>query len=556
MAGLQDPFLAHLTVIQVTALICAFAAWARNSGTWGGSSCIQALSAIRHTFRSNFHDFSAFNSPTVTTLRKSLLLTDRFDEARSNRQNRLPFSLDMVADAARRSASSHDLPTIMTGTAINIASLMLLRVSEYALSSATTDTFLASDHRILASNVLYYTYESALPLSSQQLNAQRKTRRDDHKLKSVSLTLASSKADTSGEGVTFVFNAEDFDMEDPATVINMLQRWTYLANHAANDPLFSFREEHASSTTTITHLTATSVSDELRRVAILHHIPAHQLARVTPHSIRIGMATHLHNLGVTTTVILQMGRWSSKSTAAPKYQRLSAGACAIVARSTSGNAIRTAHNSTNTLQSLVRPEQHSRVFEATSSKRQRFLQSTSTTAIHCSQPSTNPVATRYTLTHANSLPCSYTRVSNNPVAASSADFHDPSQPAGRISLKSLSLASNNNLVSATATPDFHDLQQRPSSNYLPLALTSTASTNRTPSCNLQLTTVFTDKHPKQLQQHTTTHSSNSASDYVIASAVPCPTHGHSTINLPTKPLPLKKRLTSPLPGGLRLRSIP
>ena len=490
----------------------------------------------------------------------------------------------MVTDAARKSASSHDLPTVMTGTAINIASLMLLRVSEYALSSATTDTFLASDHRILASNVLYYTDESALPLSSQQLSAQRKTRRDDHKIKSVSLTLASSKADTSGEGVTFVFNADDFDMDDPATVINMLQRWSYLANHAANDPLFSFREEHTPSsstttTTTITQLTATAVSTELRRVAILHHIPAHQLARITPHSIRIGMATHLHNLGVTSTVILQMGRWSSKSTAAPKYQRLSAGACAIVARSTSENATRTAHNSTNTLQSLVRPEQHSRIFEATSAKRLRFLHSTSPTAIHGSRPSTNPVATRDTHTHANnSLPCSYTRVSNNHVAATSADSHDLSQLPRKISLIAQSLASNNNLVSATATRSIHDLPQRTSSNYLPIALTNPVSATATrsihdlphrpssnylpialtptPSCNLQLSTVFTDKYSKQLLQHTTTQSSISAPDYVTASAVPSPTHGHSTINLPTKPLPRKKRLTSPLPGALRLRSIP
>jgi len=385
-AGFADPYLTTIPTISVIAVICAFAAWARHSGTWGGSTCIQALSAIRHSFRSTFHDFSAFNSSTVSTLRKSLLLTDRFDDARANHLNRLPFSLDMVSDAARASSASNNMITIMTGTAIQSASFMLLRVSEYATASAATDTSVASDHRLLASNVLFYTTNDHRPLTTQQLNAQRRARKTDHIIKSVTFTLASSKADSSGDGVTFVYSAEDFDANDPATFINMLQRWAYLANHSDDDPFFSFRDRAG----TVTHLTATSVTSELRRIATIHLIPSHQLNRVTPHSIRIGMATHLHNQGITTTVILQMGRWSQKSTAAPKYQRLSVGACAQVARSTSAEIVRSAHTSAHTVQSLVRPAHFDKVLRATAKKRQQRTDSTSSTpppSTH--QPPTN-----------------------------------------------------------------------------------------------------------------------------------------------------------------------
>ena len=61
LCGFLDPFLPHLSYRDLIVFICNFAAWARTDGRWGGSTTIQALSAIRHTFRSQFCDFTPFN---------------------------------------------------------------------------------------------------------------------------------------------------------------------------------------------------------------------------------------------------------------------------------------------------------------------------------------------------------------------------------------------------------------------------------------------------------------------------------------------------------------
>ena len=57
--------------------------------------------------------------------------------------------------------------------------------------------------------------------------------------------------------------------------------------------------------------------------------------------------------------------------------------------------------------------------------------------------------------------------------------------------------------------------------------------------------------PTTYPYHHTTHSSESALDSVIASAVFIPTQGHPSTIITN---PRKKRTTSPLPGGSRLRS--
>ena len=93
------------------------------------------------------------------------------------------------------------------------------------------------------------------------------------------------------------------------------------------------------------------------RVARLHNIPESELYRFTPHSIRIGMATHLHNMGMTTLMILQMGRWSMKSSAAPRYQRLGQGVCSMAAATMRRSNRSKAHTSEDTLKFLIRPHQ-------------------------------------------------------------------------------------------------------------------------------------------------------------------------------------------------------
>ena len=54
-----------------------------------------------------------------------------------------------------------------------------------------------------------------------------------------------------------------------------------------------------------------STAEENRTVGRLHHIPEDQLYRLAPHSARIGMGTHYHNIGLwSDTMIENVGRWA------------------------------------------------------------------------------------------------------------------------------------------------------------------------------------------------------------------------------------------------------
>ena len=334
LSGQIDEFIRDLTsILEKTLFICAWAAWIRASGRWCGDTTIQGLAVVRTLMIHNFVDHSVFDSAPIKALRRSLSLTDWFEEARENKEGRLPYSLDMVHTSAMTAVLSNDLRVIMTGTAISTASLLLLRIGEYGEPPSGSEP----DHRLVSKNVGFYIKGNQSPLTPQQLRSHAIATGGGLNLadqvESVSLTLAGSKTDKKRHGVTFSFARDDFDMDDPTNAISMWTRWACVVDHDDDDPFFSYR----GGAECRTDLSAARVTEELRRVGRLHHIPEHQLYRLTPHSIIIGMATHLHNIGVTTMVILQMGRWSPKSSAAPRYQHIGKGACAQVAASTTRN---------------------------------------------------------------------------------------------------------------------------------------------------------------------------------------------------------------------------
>ena len=329
LTGQYDAYISDLSPREKLTFVCAWAAWAREGDRWSGHTCIQALSAIRTLFIQHLADHSVFDTDTVKQLRRSLSLTDYFAEASANKEDRLPFGLDMVRTAAERSLASQDMSIVMLGTAITLAFLLLLRVGEYG--EAPTNG--SPDHRLMSNNVAFYIIGVQTPLTPSQLRAYSSTITTPIilQVRSVSITLAGSKTDKKRNGVTFSFERDDFDMDDDTNAIAMLTRWACLVHQRDTDPFFSFRRDTGGDRC---DLSAQTITAELRSVALIHHFKESDLYRFTPHSIRRGMATHLHNLGITMTVILQMGRWSPRSTAAPRYQLLGRGACSQVAATT------------------------------------------------------------------------------------------------------------------------------------------------------------------------------------------------------------------------------
>ena len=349
LRGQDDVFLSDLSMAEMTKYICAFAAWALSKGVWSGETIIQALSAIRHTFRSEFKDFTVFASDSIAALRKALRLTDWWNEAKRNRKKRLPFTMDMMTTAAQTAALSSDPVKVMVGTAINMAATVLLRASEYSRTSGPGNAS-APDHMLRSRNVSFFVEGAQAPLTPNQLRLR--SLQQLTKVTSVSLTIAGSKTDPGRDGTMFSFKMVDMDQDDPTNSIAMWTRWACFTEHLDDDPFFSFR----TSRSVIVELRPDDITKEIRRVASAHGIPDRELYRFTPHSIRIGMATHLHNMGMSALMILQMGRWSINSSAAPRYQRLGQGVCSMAAATMSNANRGKGHTSEDTLRTLVRPE--------------------------------------------------------------------------------------------------------------------------------------------------------------------------------------------------------
>lgn len=349
LRGQGDYFLEDLRPKDKLVFVCAWAAWAREGGKWCGHTVIQGLAAVRTLFIQNLSDHEVFESETIKQLRRSLNLTDYFSDAKENPEGRLPFGLDMVRTAALRATTSDDKDVVMLGTAIVVAFVLMLRIGEYGECPKPD----SPDHRLTSNNVAFYVRDRHTPLTPSQLKDYSRTLKIPilETVRSVSITLAGSKTDKKRQGVTFSFEREDFDMDDETNAIAMLTRWACLTTQADEDPFFSYRPSRGGSGRV--ELTAEAITKELRSVAVEHHFEEKDLYRFTPHSLRIGMATHLHNMGITNTVILQMGRWSPRSTAAPRYQQLGRGACAQVARTTRTSEARLGQSSEDTIKTLT-----------------------------------------------------------------------------------------------------------------------------------------------------------------------------------------------------------
>jgi hypothetical protein len=352
MCGRRDVFLSDMTPSDVIAFICAFTAWARSEGTWSGETIIQSLSAARHMFRINYKDFTVFSSDSLTALRKALRLTDWFDEALRNDKLRIPFTMDMMNTSAGCGHGSDDPHTVMVATAIKVAAALLLRASEYTRTSGKTT--LTPDHMLRSNNVAFFLKNTTLPVSASQLRKLRLSRPASQSIvTSVNITIIGSKTDVIRNGTVFNYSQDDMELDDPTNLIAMLERWAVLVNHNDTDPFFSYPQE---STGTLKELHAEDITRELRRIARLYNFPESELYRFTCHSIRIGMATHLHNLGIDSAVILKMGRWSAKSSAAARYQRLGPGVCSIVAKAMTREGVRKGQTASDSIKTLIRPK--------------------------------------------------------------------------------------------------------------------------------------------------------------------------------------------------------
>ena len=347
--GYDDPILRDMPEQQLTAFICAFAAWARSDGRWSGETVIQGMSAVRHTFKCNFRPYTAFRSDVVSSVRTALRFTDMIDEARQNKEGRLPYTVGMMQDSRDRAVASDDLALIMIITGLMTSQMVLLRISEYGQKPKDN----APDHRMRTTNVVIFVKGKATPMSTNDFYkyAKKKGGEADKLVETICFTVPGSKTDKKRAGLTFAFEAEDFEMEDNTNSISMWVRWIMLANPAQGELFFSLRQPR---TGELFVMSQDMVSTEMRTVGRLHHIPEDQLYRLAPHSARIGMGTHCHNIGLSDTMIENMGRWAKGSTSAPKYRLMGAGVCTAIAKAVARSNTSKGQTTANLLKTTIR----------------------------------------------------------------------------------------------------------------------------------------------------------------------------------------------------------
>ena len=68
----------------------------------------RGMSAVRHTFKCNFRPYTAFRSDVVSSVRTALRLTDMIDEARQNKEGRLPYTVGIMMQGSRDKAADSD----------------------------------------------------------------------------------------------------------------------------------------------------------------------------------------------------------------------------------------------------------------------------------------------------------------------------------------------------------------------------------------------------------------------------------------------------------------
>ena len=348
LSGYDDPIMWNMTEQQLMSFICAFAAWARNDGRWSGDTVIQGLSAVRHTFKCNFRPYTAFRSDVVSSVRTALRFSDMFDEARENKQGRLPYTVGMMQTSRDRAVDSDDLALIMVITGLMTSQMVLLRISEYGQAPKK----LAPDHRMRTTNVVIFIKNKVTPMTTNEFYeyAKKQGGDADQLVETICFTVPGSKTDKKRAGITFAFEAEDFDMEDNTNSISMWVRWIMLANPAQGELFFSLRQPRTGELFVITQ---DMVSTEMRTVGAIHQIPEDQLYRLAPHSARIGMGTHCHNIGLSDTMIENMGRWAKGSTSAPKYRLMGAGVCTAIAKAVARNNPLKGQTTANLLKTAV-----------------------------------------------------------------------------------------------------------------------------------------------------------------------------------------------------------
>jgi hypothetical protein len=224
------------------------------------------------------------SSVAVLKARSSLAILCRQRKA-EREVGSLPATLDLIERfKAARSVSNFRNKGVYT--AMRLAHLLLLRVSEYTVTPA--------DHFLRAQDVTFVFAGRRRP--SHALDPSDRI----EEVIGVLIDVRSAKNDKSGQGHRFYFRRDALPTSAGTCIASLLFEWASLSDLRNNQSFFTYRS--------IWRLRSEDISSALKSVAATVGLDPD---RFHPHSLRYGGASTLAAANVPTYMIQKLGRWKS-----------------------------------------------------------------------------------------------------------------------------------------------------------------------------------------------------------------------------------------------------
>lgn len=251
------------------------------------------LAGVSYALRCQGEDVNFLNAAAIQMARSGVALLSRGKRAASE-TGCLPFTFEMVLRYKEiYSISIARCQGIFT--ALMVAFTLLLRISEYAMTS--------SDHYLRGGDVLF-VLQSGLTLPASQV-----TKSQSSVVTAVIFVIRSAKNDQLGEAHRLCFPKRRQHDSLPC-ICSLVWDWAMRALPNDSAPFFSYRGQWT--------LSRRDIDAAVKQVAKSYKLDTR---RYTPHSLRYGGASALAARGVPDSHIQIMGRW--KSLAFLQYLKLS-----------------------------------------------------------------------------------------------------------------------------------------------------------------------------------------------------------------------------------------
>lgn len=252
------------------------------------------LAALKYHFNCDNCDTEWFTTFAITKARSALSTMCRQRKA-EREVGKLPFSLDLI-ELFKEKFPSQLFKNRAIYTAMRLAHLLMLRVSEYTITKA--------NHFIRGQDISFCLDDDS-HVASPQVSYSLASR-----ISGVLIDVRSAKNDKYGAGHRFYFARNPTNSSQ--CICTVLLEWALIALPTMTQPFFSYRS--------MWRLSRRDMSGALKAVAVLARLDP---SRVSPHSLRYGGASALAAANTPSYLIQQLGRW--KSLAFLHYIHLSEG---------------------------------------------------------------------------------------------------------------------------------------------------------------------------------------------------------------------------------------